>query len=78
MNEKNRYKLGVGDEVMVESSNRPYQINGKVIEIGSRITSYPARLLVDQDLRLWGQELFIEIPPENEFLNGEKVFVRKK
>ena len=78
MNERNRYELNVGDDVWVESSNRIYKITGKVIEIGSRITSYPARLLIDQDQRFWGQEIFIEIPPENKFLNGEKVFVRRK
>jgi multidrug resistance efflux pump len=77
MNERNRYELNVGDEVLVESSNRKYSIDGKVIEIGSRITSYPARLLIDQEQRFWGQEIFVEIPPDNLFLNGEKVFVRR-
>jgi len=78
MNEKNRYNLVVGDEVQVESGNRNYHIGGKVIEIGSRIISYPTRLLINQELKMWGQEIFIEIPGENEFLNGEKVFVRAK
>ncbi|MBR9999384.1 MAG: HlyD family efflux transporter periplasmic adaptor subunit [Cyclobacteriaceae bacterium] len=78
MNERNRYELNVNDEVWVESSNRKYRITGKVMEIGSRITSYPARLLIDQEMRFWGQEIFVEIPPDNQFLNGEKVFVRLK
>jgi len=78
MNEKNRYHLNEGDEVLVESSNRKYSITGKVSEIGSRITSYPTRLLIDPDMKFWGQEIFIEIPPDNLFLNGEKVYVRRK
>jgi len=78
MNEKNKYQLNVGDEVWVESSNRQYSITGNVAEIGSRIISYPNRLLVDQNIKIWGQEIFIEIPPDNLFLNGEKVYVRKK
>ncbi len=78
MNEKNRYQLAEGDEVWVESSNRNYSIDGKVAEIGSRITSYPARLLIDPEMKLWGQEIFVEIPPDNLFLNGEKVYVRRK
>jgi len=78
MNEKNRYQMDVGDEVWVESGNRKYSIAGRVAEIGSRITSYPARLLIDPEMRLWGQEIFIEIPPDNLFLNGEKVYVRRK
>lgn len=78
MNEKNKYQLEVGDQVLVESSNRSYSIDGKVAEIGSRITSYPTRLLIDPEMKLWGQEIFIEIPPDNFFLNGEKVYVRRK
>lgn len=78
MNEKNRYQIEVGDEVLVESGNRKYSIAGRVAEIGSRITSYPARLLIDPEMKLWGQEIFIEIPPDNLFLNGEKVYVRRK
>jgi HlyD family secretion protein len=78
MNEKNKYQLNVGDEVWVESSNREYSITGKVAEIGSRITSYPARLMIDPEMKIWGQEIFIEIPPDNLFLNGEKVLVRIK
>lgn len=78
MNEKNRYQLEVGDQVQVESSNRNYSIDGRVSEIGSRITSYPTRLLIDPEMKLWGQEIFIEIPPDNFFLNGEKVYVRRR
>jgi len=76
MNEKNRYDLEVGDQVFVESANREYNILGTVSEIGSRIVSYPNRLLEVQDRKIWGQEIFIKIPENNDFLNGEKVYVR--
>ncbi len=76
MNEKNRYNLSVGDEVIVESSNRDYSIAGRVTEVGSRIVTYPNRLLEVQDRKIWGQEIFIRIPENNDFLNGEKVYVR--
>ena len=76
MNEKNRYKISVGDKVLVESSNRDYNISGTVTEVGSRIVSYPTRLLEVQDRKIWGQEIFIKIPENNDFLNGEKVYVR--
>jgi len=76
MNEKNKYNLNVGDKVYVESANREYNISGTVIEIGSRIVSYPNRLLEVQDRKIWGQEIFIKIPEDNQFLNGEKVYVR--
>jgi len=76
MNEKNRYNIAVGDKVFVESANREYNISGSVIEIGSRIISYPTRLLEVQDRKIWGQEIFVKIPENNQFLNGEKVYVR--
>jgi HlyD family secretion protein len=76
MNEKNRYNIAVGDQVSVESANRSYNISGTVLEIGSRIVSYPNRLLISQDRKIWGQEIFIKIPEDNQFLNGEKVYVR--
>jgi len=76
MNEKNRYNIAVGDRVFVESANRPYNISGTVIEIGSRIVSYPNRLLEVQARKIWGQEIFVKIPVDNQFLNGEKVYVR--
>jgi HlyD family secretion protein len=76
MNEKNRYNLFVGDKVLVESSNRDYFISGTVTEVGSRIVTYPTRLLEVQDRKIWGQEIFIKIPENNDFLNGEKVYVR--
>jgi HlyD family secretion protein len=76
MNEKNRYNISAGDSVLVESANRDYNISGIVVEIGSRIISYPTRLLEVQNRKIWGQEIFIRIPENNQFLNGEKVYVR--
>ena len=78
LNESNLLNLQQDDKVIVESSNRAYSIEGKVIEIGSRIVTYPMRLLPFQDRKIWGQELFIEIPENNSFLNGEKVYVKLK
>ncbi len=75
MNEINKYPLDVGDKVQVESMNRYYHIEGEVIEVGSRIVEFPERLQPHGMLKEWGQEIFIQIPVENHFLNGERVFV---
>jgi hypothetical protein len=64
--------------VIVESTNRSYHIEGKIIEIGARIIEYPNRLKTNQNVAMWGQELFIKIPEQNDFLNGERVFVNIK
>ncbi len=78
MNEGYKYEAEVGQEVIVESTNRQYKIEGKVFEIGSRIIEYPNRLKSNQVVSMYGQELFIRIPKENNFLNGERVFVTIK
>ena len=75
MNEGFKYSMEVGKSVEVESTNRKYSIEGKVSEIGARIVEYPNRLKTNQNIPMWGQELFIKIPEDNKFLNGERVFV---
>ncbi len=75
MNEGFKYAMEVGNNVTVESTNRKYSIEGKVFEIGARIIEYPNRLKSNQNLPMWGQELFIRIPEDNKFLNGERVAV---
>jgi multidrug resistance efflux pump len=78
MNEGYKYQAEVGQVVIVESTNRSYHIEGKIIEIGARIIEYPNRLKTNQNVAMWGQELFIKIPEQNDFLNGERVFVNIK
>lgn len=67
--------IRIGAKVIVVSVNRKYKIEGQIIEIGSRITSYPDKInpLINQ--ASYGQEIFINIPDANNFLNGEKVYV---
>jgi multidrug resistance efflux pump len=76
-NERKRMEVTAGDTVLVESSNREYSIRGVVIEVGSRITDYPRRLLDNTLVDVFGQEIFISIPDDNRFLSGEKVYVSR-
>ncbi len=75
MNEGFKYDTEVNKTVVVESANRKYSIEGKIIEIGKRIVQYPQRLQTNVRVPMWGQELFIKIPKDNKFFNGERVFV---
>lgn len=78
INEAISYPVSPGDEVSVVSENRRYSILGKVVELGARITSFPAKLESQSTIKSYGQEIFISISKENNFLNGEKVFVYPK
>lgn len=75
MNEQQRYEVATGQAVKVESVNRSYKIEGVISEVGSRIIEYPTRLNTNPNVPMWGRELFIKIPEENNFLNGERVVV---
>lgn len=75
MNEQDVMPVSVGQKVSVESTNRQYAIEGELIEIGSRIVSYPKQMISGEQIQMWGKELFVQIPDDNSFLNGEKVYV---
>ena len=75
INERGIAGLNVGAKVQVESTNRTYRISGEIIEIGSRITSFPQKLNAISGVNSYGQEIFVKISENNQFLNGEKVYV---
>ena len=75
INERGIAGLNVGAKVQVESTNRMYRISGEIIEIGSRITSFPQKLNAISGVNSYGQEIFVKISENNQFLNGEKVYV---
>lgn len=65
-----------GDTVRIVSENRNYSILGVVQELGARITNYPTKIQpLNSSTLNYGQEIFISIPKNNRFLNGEKVYV---
>lgn len=78
VNEDIRLKLQPDQKVIVESTNRNYNAQGTILEIGSRIVEYPSRLKLNQEMMIYGREIFISIAPNSEFLHGEKVFVKIK
>ncbi len=75
VHERGVKELRIGSKVIVESTHREYRVEGQIIEIGSRVTAFPDKInpLINQ--KSYGQEIFINIPDKNSFLNGEKVYV---
>lgn len=50
-------------------------IEGRVVGIGARIVEYPVRLRKHPDFQIWGREVVIQIPENNQFILGEKVMI---
>lgn len=58
----------------VANTARP-SFMGQVVGVGSRIVPYPKRLSKHQDLQLWGREILVRIPEQNDLILGEKVMI---
>lgn len=73
-NAYNRIAIGNKTEIvsLADSSN---SIQGEVVGVGSRIVEFPERLRKSPDVLVWGREVLIKIPEDNNFLLGEKVLV---
>jgi len=69
-------KININDTIQVLSSSRP-EINntGIVKTLGSRIVEIPPRLRKIKEFKTYGREIIIEIPPNNPFLQKEKVIL---
>jgi HlyD family secretion protein len=67
-------KFGIGSSVTVSSYNR-HTVNGKVIGYGS-VSELPEILQKSTAVKAFGQEIFIEVPQDNQLFNGEKVLIR--
>jgi multidrug resistance efflux pump len=79
IHEEHLLKINVNDTVMVSSSSRPGIQNIGIIKTqGSRIIEIPARLRKIKDFITYGREVIIEIPPNNPFLQKEKVTLNIK
>lgn len=66
----------IGTEVMVSSyDHRSIAVKGKVIGFGS-VNELPEILQKSTAVKAFGREVFIEISPENNLANGEKVLIR--
>ncbi len=66
--------VNVGDTLEVSSSLHPaHRGYGTVVGLGSRIVEIPARLRKMPEIKTYGREVLIQIPPDNPFLQKEKV-----
>lgn len=73
---KNNNAFSVGDSVRVSAyGNGTIRITGRIIGYGA-VTELPEILQKSTAVKAFGREIFIEIPPHNNFANGEKVLIR--
>jgi len=74
--EKVYNRIAMGDSVMVEAvSEHGGILRGQVVGVGSRIVEFPVRLRKIPDLIVWGREVMVRIPEQNDYLLGEMVSI---
>lgn len=65
------------DSIKVQSVSHPgLSISGVVSGLGSRIIEIPSRLRKNPNYTTYGREIEIRIPPQNPFLQNEKVILK--
>ncbi|MFA6623832.1 MAG: HlyD family efflux transporter periplasmic adaptor subunit [Fibrobacteraceae bacterium] len=75
INEKIYTSVGVGDMVEITSQVNGQKIPGKIVGMSSRIVPFPVRLLKTPEMPMYGREVMIRLPQDNDLLLGEKVSI---
>ncbi len=79
IHEEHMLKVNMNDTITIFSTTRPGIENiGIVRTRGSRIVEIPPRLRKIKEFITYGREIIIEIPPDNPFLQKEKVTLNLK
>ena len=69
-------EVAVGDTIEAISTQHPeHKCQGVITGLVSRIVEIPERLRKNPDLKTYGREVLISIPPSNFFLQKEKVML---
>lgn len=66
----------LGDTVTITSGARPgYSVRGVLTGNSPHLIELPTRLRKYPEIKAWGREIFIQLPPDNPFYIGEKIMI---
>jgi acetyl/propionyl-CoA carboxylase alpha subunit len=69
----------MGDTVQLRSSTRPTVTqSGVLVGTAPQLVELPLRLRKIQEVKAWGREVYIKLPPSNDFFIGEKIMITLK
>lgn len=67
----------LGDTLMLSSATRPgVTCRAQLVGVSHKLVELPFRLRKYEEIKAWGREIYIKLPPANEFLIGEKVMIQ--
>ncbi len=66
----------IGDPVSLSSGVRATpSIQGKIVAVSPKLVELPLRLRKFAEVRAWGREVMIQIPPDNPYYIGERITI---
>lgn len=66
----------IGDSVGLVSGVRPDKlVRGQITAVGPKLVELPLRLRKFAELRAWGREVIISLPPDNPYYIGERITI---
>jgi multidrug resistance efflux pump len=69
----------IGDTVLLRSSTRSdVTTSGVLVGATPQLVELPLRLRKIQEVKAWGREIYIQLPPKNDFFIGEKILISLK
>ena len=75
VHEKLSHKMRVNQVVLINSLSSKKALKGIVKNVGNRIVEFPERFRRSSTEKIWGREVMVQLPKDNKYLLGEKVFM---
>lgn len=69
------HEIKLNKKVEIKNLNSKQKVVGVIKKVGSRIVEFPERFRRSIDAKIWGREVVVQLPKNNTYLLGEKVFM---
>lgn len=69
------HQIAIDRKVTINALSSKQSIVGTIKSVGTRIIEFPERFRRSPTTKIWGREVMVQLPKENTYLLGEKVFM---
>lgn len=69
------HHIAVDKRVTIKALSSKQEVVGVIKSVGTRIIEFPERFRRSLNSKIWGREVMVQLPKDNTYLLGEKVFM---
>lgn len=69
------HKIAIHKKVTINALSSKQNVIGTIKSVGTRIIEFPERFRRSSESKIWGREVMVQLPKDNTYLLGEKVFM---